>query len=165
VAWTDLTKEDYPPNYWLDIWHWYHKEDGIGHVAAYLRTLDLKDFDPKAPPPKTAGFWRVVGAGRAPEDAELADALEALKTPAAVTVSKLATYSTESFRAWLIDRRNSRQIPHRMKSAGYTAAPNDGAKDGLWKVDGRRQVIYCRRELTIRDRLVAAVRLAKGEQT
>jgi hypothetical protein len=164
VAWSDLTKESYTPTYWQDLYHWYHVEGGIGHVAAYLRTLDLKDFDPKAPPPKTAAFWRVVDAGRAPEDAELADALEALKSPSAVTVGKLAIYASDSFRLWLTDRRNSRQIPHRMKSAGYTAAHNGAAQDGLWKVDGRRQVIYCRRELAERERLAAASELAKKDR-
>lgn len=164
VAWSELTKDDYSATYWQDLYHWYSAEGGIGHLTAYLRTLDLSGFDPKAPPPKTAAFWRVVDAGRAPEDAELADALDALKNPPAVTVSTLAVYASESFRLWLTDRRNSRQIPHRMKSAGYTAAHNDAAQDGLWKVDGRRQVIYCQRELAERDRLAAASALARRDR-
>ncbi|MHB1814159.1 MAG: primase-helicase family protein [Steroidobacteraceae bacterium] len=164
VAWSELTKEEFPANYWQDIYHWYQHEGGIGHVATYLRTLDLNDFDPKAPPHKTAAFYRMVDAGRAPEDGELADALEALKSPPAVTVSTLAVYASDAFRLWLMDRRNSRQIPHRMKSAGYTAAHNDAAQDGLWKVAGRRQVIYCRRELAERDRLAAASALARRDR-
>ena len=40
-----------------------------GHVAAYLRELDISGFDPKAPPPKTAAFWDIASASRAPEDA------------------------------------------------------------------------------------------------
>jgi hypothetical protein len=56
---------------------------GIGHVAAYLAALDLAPFDAKAPPPKTAAFWAIVDAHRAPEDAELADVLDSIgtKTP------------------------------------------------------------------------------------
>jgi Family of unknown function (DUF5906) len=165
IAWSEATKEDYLANYWQDLYHWYHHEGGIGHVAAYLAALDLSGFDAKAAPPKTAAFWRVVDAGRAPEDAELADVLDALKNPPAVTVSMLAIYASETFRGWLTDRKNSRQLPHRMKSAGYTATHNDAAQDGLWKVDGKRQVIYCRRELCERDRIGAASTLARRERT
>ena len=48
------------------------------HVAEYLASRDLSGFDPKAPPPKTEAFWEIVNANRAPEDAELADVLDAL---------------------------------------------------------------------------------------
>src|SRR5262249_53573724 len=43
----------------------------------------------KAPPPKTAAFWAIVDASRAPEDAELADVLDALGNPPAVTLSQI----------------------------------------------------------------------------
>jgi hypothetical protein len=43
-----------------------------------------------------------------------------------------------------------------MEAAGYVAARNPDAKDGLWVVDGRRQVVYARRELSIRERIEAA---------
>lgn len=161
VAWSELTKESYPPAYWQDLYHWYAAEGGIGHVAAYLKSLDLSGFDPKAPPPKTPAFWRVVDAGRAPEDSDLADALEALKSPPAVTVSMLAIYSSDPFRAWLTDRKNSRQIPHRMQDAGYIAVRNDSAKDGQWVVSGKRQTVYAKRELSIRDRIASAGALAR----
>ncbi len=162
VAWSELAKEQFPPTYWRDLYHWYQHEGGIGHVAAYLRELDLTGFDPKAPPPKTAAFWRVVDAGRAPEDAELADVLDQLGNPAAVTVSTLSIYAGDAFREWLRDRRNARQIPHRMQDAGYIAVRNDGDKrDGQWRLDGKRQMIYARRELPIRERIVAATRLCR----
>ncbi len=160
VAWSELTKEDFTPSYWRDLYGWY-ESGGYGHVAAYLRTLDLSDFDPKAPPPKTAAFWRVVDAGRAPEDSELADVLDQLGNPPAVTVGTLSVYAGDKFREWLQDRRNARQIPHRMEDAGYIAIRNDGAKDGQWVVSGKRQTVYARCELPIRDRLAAASALAR----
>jgi hypothetical protein len=49
-------------------------------VAAYLASLDISGFNPKAPPPKTPAFWAIV-ANRAPEDAELADVLDGLGNP------------------------------------------------------------------------------------
>ena len=65
--------------YWKTLWHWY-ASGGIEHVAAYLAELDISSFDAKAPPPKTAAFWEIVNASRAPEDA-VADALDALGCP------------------------------------------------------------------------------------
>jgi hypothetical protein len=164
VAWSELRKEDFTENYWKDLHHWYEQEGGCGHVTAYLAQLDLSGFDAKAPPPKTAGFHRMVDAGRAPEDAEMADTLEMLKNPTAVTITMICTYASESFRDWLTDRRNSRQIPHRLEAAGYVAVRNDGQTDGRWKVEGKNQVIYAKRILSVRDRIIAATNLCRGSR-
>ena len=88
VAWSNRTKEDFAPDYWNELWGWY-ETGGFGHVAAYLGELDLSGFDPKAPPPKTPAFWDIVNASRAPEDAELADVLDALGNPDVTTLSQL----------------------------------------------------------------------------
>ena len=161
VAWTELTKDDFTPEYWTGIYRWYEHEDGYRHVAAYLTEYDLTTFDPKAPPPKTAAFWNVVDAGRAPEDAELADALDKLAQPDAVTLSMIAKYADASFGEWILDRRNARQIPHRMESVAYVSVRNDSAKDGRWKVAGRRQTVYARRDLSVRERITAAAALVE----
>jgi hypothetical protein len=162
VAWSDLTIKDFTNDYWNELYAWY-RNGGVGHVAAYLQSVDLSGFDAKAPPVKTAAFWDIVDANRAPEDAELADALEALNRPA-VTLTDIVTFAvTDDFRQWLQDRRNRRLIPHRMESAGYVPVRNDADKrDGQWKVAGKRQTVYARRELTVRDRLAAATALCRG---
>jgi hypothetical protein len=164
VAATELVKEDFEDGYWNRIYCWY-EAGGYGHVAAYLHSVDLSAFNPKAPPPKTDAWWAVVDAGRAPEDAELADALDLLQNPEAVTLGELAAVCKDGFAEWLRERRNSRQIPHRMTAAGYVAVRNEAAtSDGKWKVAGRRQVIYARRNLSIRDRIAAAQRLAEASR-
>ena len=156
VAWTSLKKEDFPADYWQGIWAWY-AAGGYGHVASYLAGLDLASFDPKAPPPKTSAFWTIVDAGRAPEDAELADVLDGLGNPIAVTLTMLDNPLTDAdFRAWLQDRRNRRQIPYRLETAGYTPVRNAAADDGLWKIGRRRQAIYARKGKTDRERIAAA---------
>lgn len=159
VAWSECTSADFPEGYWNDLYRWYHA-GGYGHVAAYLATLDISDFDAKAPPPKTPAFWDVVDASRAPEDAELADALEALGYPTAITLEQVAYKADEDFRLWLRDRKNARKIPHRMEAAGYVPVRNTSTSDGRWKVNGKNQVIYARRELAIRDRVEATMLLA-----
>jgi hypothetical protein len=154
VAWSELTKEDFTPQYWNDLWDWYHR-GGNGHVAAYLASLDLVGFDPKAPPPKTAAFSAIVDANRAPEDAELADVLDNLGNPDVVTINRIAAEAPAGFQAWILDRKNRRQIPHRMERCGYGPFRNDGAKDGMWKINGQRQVVYAKDVLPIRERFAA----------
>ena len=187
VAWSDLAKEDFGSDYWIRLWT-YYGNGGFGHVAAYLAQLDLDGFDPKAPPPKTEAFWEVVNANRAPEDAELADVIDALSAgtphkdakggslpPLALTLAAVARKATElaptdkdgnpersSFAAWLRDRRHRRQIPHRFERCGYSAVRNDAAKDGLWKVAGARQVIYALDSQSLGERLAAAKQLVEG---
>jgi hypothetical protein len=161
VAWSDADKSDFTDDYWTALWRWY-QSGGIANVAAYLAKLDLSTFDPKAPPPKTDAFWAIVNAARAPEETELADVLESLGNPSAVTLDLLlaqAKLRQESFAEWLQDRRNRRQIPHRLEGAGYEPVRNTTANDGLWAINGRRQVVYAKTVLPVRERIAAAARL------
>jgi phage/plasmid primase-like uncharacterized protein len=157
VAWSNLTKDDFTPKDWNRMWAWYNKEGGDQHVAAYLNELDISEFDSKAPPPKTPAFWAIVDAGRAPEDAELADVLDAMDNPDVTTLTQIRASSacSTAFEDWLKDTKNRRVIPHRMESCGYVALRNDRATDGLWKVGGKRQVVYAKATLSIKDQHLA----------
>jgi Family of unknown function (DUF5906) len=159
VAWSSHTKEEFAPGYWNEIWGWYQKDDGYQHVAAYLSDLDISSFDPKAPPPKTAAFWDIVSASSAPEDAELADVLDTLKNPDAVTLPQLIAAASGGAAEWLMDPRQRRTIPHRLERCGYVAVRNPNAKDGVWKLRGIRQRIYAKASLPLQEQIVAAVEL------
>ena len=160
VAWSDLTKDDFSPDYWNNLWNWYD-HGGTEHVAAFLANLNISDFDPKAPPPKTAAFWDIVDANKAPEDAELADALDKLQNPDATTITLISSSATGDFGVWIDDRKNRRAIPHRMEKCGYVRVRNDLAKDGLWVINGTRQVVYAKSKLSISDRKTAVRELLK----
>lgn len=162
VAWSDLDKTAFVPDYWSELWKWYDR-GGDRHVAAFLAELDLTKFDPKAPPPKTPAFWDIVDANRAPEEAELADILDSLKNPDA-TLAKIIAKADEDLSDWLKNRRNWRAIPHRLERCGYISVRNDDAADGLWVIAGKRQVIYARTDRSIRDRAAAARGLAGSGQ-
>jgi hypothetical protein len=160
VAWSDADKNDFTADYWNRMWSWYD-HGGDCQVAAYLAEFDLSKFDPKAPPPKTAAFWDIVDANRAPEDAELADVLDRLDKPDATTLIEVQNKATGDFQNWIIDRRNRRQIPYRFEQCGYVPVRNDAAKDGLWVINQKRQVVYAQASLTPRDRLAAAAKLTR----
>lgn len=164
VAWSDLAKEDFKPSYWNSLWSWYDK-GGDRHVAAYLAELDLSAFDPKAPPLKTPAFWDIADANRAPEDAELADVLDNLGNPDAVTLARIASEARDDFRTWINDRRNRRMIPHRLEKCGYVRVRREGSDDGLWKINDSRQTVYAKRTLPIRDRIAAATKLMDASRT
>ncbi|MBH5369902.1 primase-helicase family protein, partial [Bradyrhizobium glycinis] len=165
VAWSARTKDDFGPDYWNKLYNWFG-HGGSEIVAHHLATLDLTDFDPKAPPPKTRAFWEMVDSSRAPEDAEMADALDALGKPDAVTVGHVLTRAASSFGEWLQDRRNRRKIPHRFEECDYVAVRNPSAGDGYWVVNGKRAPVYAKCELSLRDQIAAAERLsAAGLQT
>jgi len=155
VSWSARTKEEFTPNYFNDLYSWY-AEGGIENVAAYLSELDLSRFDPKAPPPKTAAFWDIVTANQAPEDAELADVIDVLGNPDAMTVKQLIAAATGPAAEWLSDNRSRRALPHRLERCGYVSVHNPDAKDGVWKIKGARQWIYAKTRLSLRDQLAAA---------
>lgn len=160
VAWSNLTKENFDEAYWGALWNWY-ASGSDRHVAAYLAGRDISKFNPKAPPPKTPAFWDIVDAGRAPESSELADVLDELGNPDAVTLGDIRASATGDLLEWLNDRKNRRAIPHRMESAGYVPVRNDAdTSDGQWKISGKRQTVYAKSSLPLRDRIAAAQRLA-----
>ena len=158
VAWSELNKESFKEAYWRDLWAWY-TAGGFGHVAAYLASVDLSDFDPKAPPPVTEAFRAIVAANMAPEDAEMADTIDRLGRPNAVTLMQLHEKAGFEFSRWLSDRKNIRGIPFRFEQCGYARVHNPIAKSGLWVIQNVRQAIYAKSELSLRDQMAAAQKL------
>jgi hypothetical protein len=162
VAWSPRTKEDFPAGYWAGIYKWF-ADGGRGAVAHYLANLDLSGWDAKAPPPKTQAFWEIVDASRAPEDAEMADVLDKIGKPDAVTLDRIMSKASVEFRDWLRDRRNRRKIPHRLEGCDYVPVRNPYDKrDGLWVAGGRRQTVYARKEMALRDQIVAVQALVSS---
>jgi hypothetical protein len=164
VAWSNLDKADFSAGYWNRIWS-YYADGGLRHVAAYLRQLDISGFDPKAPPPKTEAFWDIVNASRPSEDSELEDILDELGSPAATTLKRViagaAEAGRENFKDWLRDRKNRRVIPHRFEACGYVPVRNPNRKTGVWVIDGERQVVYAKQDLSLREHLAAARELGQ----
>src|SRR5262249_59663819 len=115
----------------------------------------------KAQQKKTEAFGAIVDANRAPKGGELADIIDRLGNPAAVTISRLQGQADGEFALWLGDRRNRRAIPHRLESCGYVPVRNPHAKDGHWRVGGTRQAVYAKATMMLRDQIRAAEQLGQ----
>jgi hypothetical protein len=103
-----------------------------------------------------ASYWEIVNASRAPEDAEMQDAIDVLGNPDAFTLPQLIALADADFALFLRERKNRRLIPFRLEACGYVAVPNSTTSDGRWKVAGRNQTIYAKAALPLRDRFAAA---------
>jgi hypothetical protein len=168
-------KEDFEEQYWKDLWHFYEEENGYTHVRAFLEKRDISAFNPKAPPKRNDAFFAALTASKPAEEGEFADVLDEMKRPDAFTlemVLKKATAMAEkdingkpqpgSFALWLGDRKNRRAIPHRMQDCDYSPLPNKAVCTGMWRVDGRRQMIYVNSILSPDEQQKAAEALADG---
>lgn len=159
VAWSEKSKDDFTLGYWNQLYRWY-AEGGTANVVAYLRSLDLSDFDPKAPPPKTAAFWAMVQANEAPESGELRDVLDHLRQPPVLTVGQLVDAATSLQQLGLAeelkDRKSRRAMPHKLERVGYVPVRNPDADDGLFKVGGKRQAVYALKSLNLAEQIKAA---------
>jgi Family of unknown function (DUF5906) len=168
VAWSDVMPSAFDSHpgagdasaYFDAMWRWYENEGGFEDIAAYLATLDISGFNPKAPPLKTPAFWAIVDANRPVEEAEIRDALDLLNNPAAITLDCLMTGATGDLALFIKERKNRKAVSHRIVSAGYEIIRNDAAKDGLWVVSGARKTIYAKKSLTVPERIKAAQQLA-----
>jgi hypothetical protein len=114
-------------------------------LLPHLNNLDISGFDPKAPPPKTPAFWDIVNANIAPEDAEIADAIDALGNPDALTIKQLAAVAIGEA-AELLNSKYRKALPHRLERCGYVS--ERGPSDGQWKLGGKRQTIYVKQALS-----------------
>lgn len=160
VAWSPAQRQDFDDDYWQQLWDWI-EHGGAGHVAAYLRGLDLSGFDPKAPPPQTEAFHAIVQSSGDPGDAELASAIEELGRPNALTLQQLADHALVTDDAGdallaITDPRERRKTNHRMDRCGYEAVRNPDAKSGMWRCHGKQQAIYCKKQLAYSSKLTAA---------
>ncbi|MFK4507073.1 bifunctional DNA primase/polymerase [Bradyrhizobium daqingense] len=153
------TQDDFAPAYWDDINAWFD-DGGNEAVAYYLANLDLAAFNAKAPPPKTAAWHMVVAAGVAPESGDLADVIESLGKPDALTLQmvKAKTPGDSQLRMLFEDAKLRRAVPKRLAECGYVAIANPDAREsgGRWRVHGGKTTIYARQELTEEGRLAAA---------
>lgn len=161
VAWSDRTKDDnrFQDSYWAHIYA-YYGNGGMRDVTAFLRQRDISGFDPKAPPPKTQAFWAIADANRAPEEPELADVLDRLGNPTVVTLSRIQATAEGGLADWIRDRRNYRIIPRRLEKCGYVPVRNPDPKDGLWKLFGKRQVVYAKNSFPLCDQIAAVQEFA-----
>lgn len=176
VAWSDISKDDIDADHFAALFDWY-QSGGFGHVAALLRTYDISEFDPKAPPKHTQAFFDIVTSHRAPEDAELATVLDLLSGrqpyhddesapawPEVVSVADLVSKAGESLVVFLKDRKNSRNVPRRLETAGYVAVPNPLNTSGLWTVNQARCMLYALKSLNVHDRHLAVSDYVKSRK-
>jgi hypothetical protein len=173
--WDIEEKRRFGERYFPPLYQWFETE-GNSHVAAYLAHVDLTDFNAKAPPPRTPGWFQVMHAGQSPELIEISEALDAVEAPR--VTEQLRGAAAQAPSAWPLAvtwkqleltgrlpehvRGRPRAVPHRMREAGYVPQPNPGAKDGCYKVNGNRQMVYVRKELAPAQRAAAAEKLGAG---
>jgi len=173
VMWSEKVKTDFEQPYWDKLWA-YYDNGGDAHVMAYLQQLDLTNFNPKAPPPKTQAWHDIVDANTTSEDSELADALDNLGTdnpndkdqkiwPDVVTVEMIKnqtkSHITDRFLYWLEDRRNGRTISHRFDSCDYEIIRATSNK-GRWIINGARQAVYAKKTLSKHEQYTKAEELS-----
>jgi hypothetical protein len=94
----------------------------------------------------------------------MADTLDMLGRPPAVTLDAIARAAAPQFQEWLHERKNRRRIPHRLEECGYVPVRNDDATDGLWRISGKRQVVYAKCELSFREQSAAVTQLSASPQ-
>ncbi len=159
VAWSPRSRDDFDLGYWQALYN-YFEQGGTDAVCRYLHSLDLGNFDPKAPPTKTPAFWQVVSAGESPEASEIRDVIENMGNPAALVLDALANRARDiglhGLADELVDRKNRRSLPHRLERVDYVRVANPDAADGLFKLRGRRQAVYARRQLNLSEQVRAA---------
>ncbi|UGA45663.1 DUF5906 domain-containing protein [Bradyrhizobium quebecense] len=183
VAWSHRTKDDFTEQYWIKLWDWLVEKGGIRNVAVFLRGFDLKNFNPKAPPPKTVAFHEIVASGVPSEEIELTDLIERMGNPDALTLAQLTEHvgkqaGLSELEDWINKRDNKKVLPHRLEMCGYARTPNPDNKQGLWIIESwmcgrwengkpvgekikQRQQVYAKAALSYSDQIKAVRTMIK----
>lgn len=103
-------------SYYDEYWNWIHGP-GPDIVASYLAERDISQFNPKAPPPLTAGKTAIISSWAPPDDA-LTAALDALQRPAVFFAEELLAFDNVDGDIKSIVRK-IRMLGHRMNREGY----------------------------------------------
>jgi len=172
-----------PTDYFSCLHDWL-EADGFRHVAAFLRARDLSKFDSKAPPPMNEGTRQMIFGGFHPDAAKMDDLLDAMGMemddgavvrPKAVTIAMLSKYAAEKFAeptgsaraaekdfySMMAEGRYPRgELSYRLKDCGFTPALHPTADRGMWKVKGKRTVVYACSDLPEEQRQREAAALA-----
>jgi len=124
------------PDYFGQYWAWM-ASGGADAVGRWLLDRDLRNFNPKAPPPKTTTWAQVAASWEAGDDV-VSRVLEEMGTPPIVFSSELLSvhleagafdYSEELRRIV----QSPRKLMHRMQAAGYSIVPKSGQR---WEFKG-----------------------------
>lgn len=155
VAWSPLPAKTPGPEYFATLYEWY-EHGGLNHVAAYLETLDLNGFNPKAAPPQTPAFWEIATTSKAPQIGEFIDAIEKIGEPDVLILPDLIA-ADATIAALVADETKRPMIPRWLGDAGYLAVRNPNAKNGKWSVhvsglmDRRKLMVYGKKTIHINE--------------
>jgi hypothetical protein len=189
VAWSDVRQADFAPEFFTEFYAWYDNggvENVNAYLRSLDLSTGEWAFDPKSPPPKTPAWQEIVNADTSTSTTELDDLINYMECeldldddvrdlldysgeerPAVFTIKGLITAAShpdvdgrfDDALAMLEDNRQAKALSHKLARSGYTPVTNDTAKDGLWRVAGRRTVIYARSDLSMSERTEAAEKL------
>ena len=173
VAWSPIEEGKSGDEAYFSSLHAWLAAEGDRHVAAYLLGLDLSGFNAKAPPVKTEAFWSIVNANRSLTDTGIAEILAFIAdrkegAPDILTLNDLRLFASDArmhdVHDWLLDIKHRRQIPANLARHGYVETPNPDAQDGLWRLNGRRQMVYRRGEVSFVDATRAIAKRSNEKQ-
>ena len=185
VIWSKVVKADLPnltkleaKVYWDDYFNRVNNLGDAEHIAKFLRERNLSNFKPGAEPPKTEAWKQIVTVHRPAGDAELNDLLDRMGhdwvkatdeiclLPPALTIGQIHRhmFCPPALRKLIEDQqKGARQVPHRLNGADYESFDNPDRKDGYWKINDKRQVIYVWSKLDNAEKMAAAEALIRAE--
>lgn len=132
-----LNDENVRREYFSDLWDWF-LAGGSHHVAAYLHERDLSGFNASNGQRKTDAH-RTVVAGGMTGDQWLDDILDELDWPTGIRGDWIFTKAVAQGEK---DADIKRKMGNAIGRMGYVLFKNPAAKDGRWRIGGKKTVVY-----------------------
>ena len=97
----------------------------------------------------------MVNAMRSEEESEMADIIESLGTPRALTIADIIgrarSLGNHAFVDFLQERKNARIVSIRLEDCDYRRFNNKHEKQGRWRIGSQRTGVYVLKQMTERE--------------
>lgn len=132
-----LMAEDDRREYFAELWDWF-LSGGSAHVAAYLHERDLSNFSASNGQRKTDAHRTVVAGGMV-GDNWLDDIIDDLGEPTGIRSDWIVA---KAVAAGEKEGDIKRKIGNAIGRLNYVLYKNPSAKDGRWKIGGKKVAVY-----------------------
>lgn len=133
-------------------WEFMKLEKGASHVAAFLREVDIKHFDPDQEPAKTNTWREMVNYDRPATDIDLDDLIKTIGRPHALITSMLWNHPGLDLTPYTgphglqEQMSKTKLVPKLMDAVGYVRCSNPHDLSGRWRVMGRQESVYVQKD-------------------
>jgi hypothetical protein len=127
---------------------------GVENVVAFLKNMDLSEFNPYAPPRKTEAFRFMMQSDENEVDEQLESILVQMGEPIVFSLAALRTGAKgrAELENFMSSSKNDRSLFRKLDRLGYLRLGNPDDVSGRWRVGASKHTFYAKKNVSMDER-------------